>query len=374
MTTEEARRCFSDPSRITEEEHTFDELAKGLAGNMLTRGKALKLFGVALLGFGSLGMWESVAGAKTTGHKQRDSQDSQVASQDSLQAQANEGKIVNGRPAAPGEYPAQGYLQFRVPDGSFVCGGTLVSSRHFLTAGHCVTNPDTGVIGKPQDFSVALGEVNLNNIGPEDLYSVIQVDRHESYRELDGIDYDVAMLTLNKTANFTPTRVVQASERSLWAVVGLLARIIGWGTTSSGGNTSDILLKADVPIRGDNICAAAYPDFTPRMLCAGNGSADTCQGDSGGPLLVPDSTTSALGDFALAGIVSFGNGCSDPAFPGVYARIGDEPLNSWVHTRINTTPPSPSPGTPPPITGPVLPFPGLARAGKRRRKKHHRRH
>ena len=149
---------------------------------------------------------------------------------------------------------------------------------------------------------------------------------------------DSAMLTLNRPAPYTPMRVVDNGEDALWAA-GTTARIIGWGTTSSGGPSSNFLLKADVPIIDDARCASAYPGSNgfdaATMVCAADAlgtppsaSHDTCQGDSGGPLLVPDG-----GGFADAGIVSWGNGCADPANPGVYSRIGDNPLNSWVHTR-----------------------------------------
>ena len=62
------------------------------------------------------------------------------------------------------------------------------------------------------------------------------------------------------------------------------------------------------------------------MVCAGNGATDTCQGDSGGPLMVPDSPSGLV----LAGVTSWGFGCADPDFPGVYVRLGAPQLNSWV--------------------------------------------
>ena len=66
------------------------------------------------------------------------------------------------------------------------------------------------------------------------------------------------------------------------------------------------------------------------MVCAGaadhdDASSDTCQGDSGGPLLVDDG--SAL---VTAGVVSWGNGCNQTGFPGIYTRIGAPALNAWV--------------------------------------------
>jgi secreted trypsin-like serine protease len=241
---------------------------------------------------------------------------------------ANQPRIINGGPASPGEYPAQGELQ---RNGQFICGGTLVSNRYFLTAGHC-TAEDDGTELPFQQFRVKLGNVG-QGAGQEFQFSFLDV--HDDYVLPNDIpDNDVALFTLATPvpASLEPMRLIEAAETGLWAP-GRQARLIGWGLTDPGDNSSDsqALLETSAPMRSDTDCQAGYgSDFHPAsMVCAGDGSTDTCQGDSGGPMIVSD------GHFlALAGITSWGFGCANPSFPGVYTRLGAPAFNDWVRQRV----------------------------------------
>jgi secreted trypsin-like serine protease len=80
--------------------------------------------------------------------------------------------------------------------------------------------------------------------------------------------------------------------------------------------------------------ADAYGDsFRPSdMVGAGpmKGGSDACFGDSGGPLLVGRGST-----LRQVGIVSFGLGCGRPGHPGVYSRLGEGRVRTFVDSLVD---------------------------------------
>jgi secreted trypsin-like serine protease len=255
----------------------------------------------------------------------------------SLGASAQAGpRIINGSPASPGEYPAQGFLELSTSAGNFVCGGTLVSNRYFVTAAHCATELNSTTPLDASDMTVTLGKVDKGDFEPSDRFAVAENRVNADYDLIGPTnnvpDGDIALLRLATPAppGLEPLRLVEAGETGLWAT-GDTATVIGWGVTEANA-LSDRLLEATVPMRSDADCSAVWGSrfHNTTMVCAGGGFTDTCGGDSGGPLMVSDGAF-----LILAGITSWGaDPCADPNRPGVYTRLGDPALNGWVRAQV----------------------------------------
>jgi len=99
----------------------------------------------------------------------------------------------------------------------------------------------------------------------------------------------------------------------------------------------DVMQEATVNY--DPTCGENDPSYiTDNMLCAGDLGFDACQGDSGGPLIDPATQKQV-------GIVSWGEGCGKPGFPGVYARVSS--AYGWIQHTIaewGDVVPAPAPG------------------------------
>ncbi|KAF5903774.1 mast cell tryptase-like, partial [Clarias magur] len=100
------------------------------------------------------------------------------------------------------------------------------------------------------------------------------------------------------------------------------AWVTGFGRIGSNVNlpSPQTLQEVKVPIVSNSDCAKSYAvdTITNNMICAGlaEGGKDSCQGDSGGPLVI-----NINGSWVQAGIVSFGNGCALPKYPGSLSQL-----------------------------------------------------
>lgn len=257
-----------------------------------------------------------------------------VALAATLVAAAPASAIVVGTPATR-DYP---FMAALFDDGTWICGSSLVAPDTILTAAHCVEGAKASAISF---------EIGGNPIGDpaNEQRQASSITVHPNW-DSDTSRYDVAIVKLSQPSSKTPIGVVGPLQTTLWDG-GSPARVIGYGMP---WDPTGVLFETDIPMVADGnpddfvgsvdptTCAGGNlltAEDLETMVCAGEayGAKDSCFGDSGGPLMVP-----AAGDFGgtllQVGVVSWGYACGVPTKYGVYSRIGSDPLNSWVASRI----------------------------------------
>jgi secreted trypsin-like serine protease len=237
--------------------------------------------------------------------------------------------IVGGTATTIGANPWQVSLQ--QTSGFHFCGGQVLNANWVLTAQHCVNSG--GSISKPG--RVVAGITNISGSSTGQIRTVAEVVVYPGYVDASK-GKDIALLRLSSPldlsgANVKAIPMVTAADASAGVGgVGAVSRVTGWGTLSSGGSSPDTLQTVDVNILSNSSAQTSYPSetITADQLAAAAPGKDSCQGDSGGPLSVLKGTTRVL-----AGVVSWGYGCADSRYPGMYARVSS--FESWITPKIN---------------------------------------
>ncbi|XP_013118850.2 uncharacterized protein LOC106095942 isoform X1 [Stomoxys calcitrans] len=237
----------------------------------------------------------------------------------SLAKQTAQRRIVGGDDAGFGSFPWQAYIRI----GSSRCGGSLISRRHVVTAGHCVAR------ATPRQVHVTLGDYVINSAVeplPAYTFGVRRIDVHPYFKFTPQADrFDVSVLTLERAVHFMPHIAPICLPEKNEDFLGKFGWAAGWGALNPGSRLRPKTLQAvDVPVIENRICERWHRQnginvvIYPEMMCAGyrNGGKDSCQGDSGGPLMHEKN-----GRWHLIGVVSAGYSCASRGQPGIYHRV-----------------------------------------------------
>lgn len=238
-------------------------------------------------------------------------------------------RIVGGVDAQKGDFPwitALGYKNSKNPDNpKWLCGGSLITFKHVITAAHCVYNRKDLYLARVGDLDLYSDEDGVNPV----TIPLATAKIHEEYSPTSYTN-DIAILTL----------AYKVTQPEIWPVclpafepvktksfVDFQLFVAGWGSIYFNGPSSAFLQKVSLPVWNEAKCQNAFSAIKStvidnRVICAGveGGGKDACQGDSGGPLMYGKGTGKVL-TLYLVGVVSYGFKCAQPGYAGVYTKV-----------------------------------------------------
>lgn len=294
--------------------------------------------------------------------------------------------IVGGADASIAHFPFQVALYNPTagsPSVGFFCGGVILDATHVATAAHCLATGAHGRVAPLGEIAVLAGSTRLTPTDPGSVRDPVAAAAFDSNYRPSTSDLDVGLLTLAKPLWTGPTPSLNgldtiaplpvdaeaAASYSGQQGEQAMATVSGWGDVSpaptDGPSYPTGLQSVQVPLVLESLCEEDYAGIeqtiTPSMICAGNSRhrTDSCYGDSGGPLVVDrDTPADPPADYVLVGLVDFGNGCAQPGYPGVYTRIADPEVASFLASGV----------------GHKAKLAGRQSRKKRKRRRHRRRH
>ncbi|XP_034110636.1 venom protease-like [Drosophila albomicans] len=252
-------------------------------------------------------------------------------------------KIAGAFPASRNAWPWIALLAYTYGSSNlFKCGGTLITTRHVLTAAHCI---------RDELSFVRLGEHDLSTETDTKLVDINVVKKvvHPQFNSLSG-RADLAIVYLERNVDFmdliVPICLPTSPTLRSKSFVDLYPTIIGWSKTQEECQSVNILTANQVPVWENKVCRDSYAKFNRSYtedqfdgatICAGNmgGGKDSCLADPGGPIMIPERYENNF-RFYLIGVMAYGCECTTKNAPAIYTST--QYFMDWIIEKVEDTP------------------------------------
>jgi secreted trypsin-like serine protease len=202
-------------------------------------------------------------------------------------------------------------------------------------------------------LKVRVGEYDASGFNPPESvphqeYTVVKFIKHPRFN-LARLDYDLAILTVDKVIDLSPSTVNTVCLPSCDDQFdfrfnngsGTRCWVAGWGKNAADGTFQFLQHKVDIPLVDSGRCNAdlraainakksgvgnKFALDTSELCAGGEQGKDACTGDGGSPLVCQAQS----GRWTVVGLVTWGVGCASKV-PGVYARITY--FRDWINAN-----------------------------------------
>ncbi|XP_075711039.1 granzyme A-like [Rhinoderma darwinii] len=229
-------------------------------------------------------------------------------------------KIIDGNEVVPHSRPYMALIKFETEFEEMICGGSLISLKWILTAGHCQKRGSIATILLGAQSSTKWEKGNQ-------IFDVSRSIQHPQYNSSD-LKNDLRLIRLRGRAKIGKTvQLLPLPDTFEDIKEGTVCETAGWGWTEENSE-ADSLREVNITILNREKCQTIWKnraDITKNLICTtvGPKGQDTCIGDSGGPLIC---------NGVFRGVTSFGeNVCGKPNDASIFTRLTREYV-SWINS------------------------------------------